>query len=404
MSTILPFRAFRYHLPKAEIGKAVCPPYDIIGETLEKKLKTNSKNAIQIELPAGSTETKYAHAKKVWDSWTQKEVVKRDSAPTFYIYEQIFNTAGKKYSRKGFFCEVELEKPGEGSILRHELTISGPKIDRLNLIRSLNINTSPVFGLFKDNQKKVSKILERFSKQKPEIQFKDWGQVIHKMWICNDPKNIHAIQAVVKKSPIAIADGHHRYETAWNYLQESKKNGAKSTLFFICPMDSSGLVIFPTHRILRKELQSNFTSIDHFLGNIGKKSELFKIRSVSSPCIPKLSSFIVTDGKKSFEISLKSLTGIKKLLPGKPKEYLKLSLIHIHSILFPEMKKEDFIYSHDLAETMNLVCKNKTIAILVPPTFTKELYGIVQAGELMPQKSTYFYPKIITGMVFRSLT
>lgn len=399
MPNIYPFRAFRFNLNNSNLQKAVCPPYDVIDEVLAKKLRKNNSNAVHIELPAGSNDEKYANARKTWEVWKSKGLVQQDVQAAFYVLEQIFKVNGKRYARKGFFCELEVENPGEGSVLRHELTLAGPKQDRLNLLRTLRLNTSPIFGLFKDSQKKVKRVFDHVSKNVPDNVFKDADGVMHRLWLCKNASDIRTIQNNIASVPVAIADGHHRYETAWNYWQEAKDTASHSTLFYLCPMDDSGLVIFPTHRIVKKGVS---LTLEEMVRRIKSKKELFKLRAIPKAGIPKRSSFIMTNGRKSYEV--KALPCVKKLFSGKPKEYLELALAHLHSVLLTDMKKEDFLYSHDLKETLRLMKQNKTFAILVPPTSTEELYGIVEAGALMPQKSTYFYPKVTTGLVFRSLS
>ncbi len=402
MPKIFPFRAYRYALPDGRLAKAVCPPYDVIGEKQEKLLRKNAENAIAVELPQGSDSEKYENAKSVWTDWREAGTVAKDAVPSFYVYEQIFKVKGKKYSRRGFFCELKVEEPGKGTVLRHELTLAGPKADRLNLIRTARINTSPIFGLLSDKKKRIRSIMEKTAKQKPLCRITDGEGVAHRLWNCSNPDDIQAIEKIAQENPVLIADGHHRYETSWNYFSEMKSkegdNGPSSRmLFFICPLEDPGLVVFPTHRVFKS---GNLMEVwDRALG----KKDIFEIKPVKNAAVPKAPYFIAADGKKSFSIRLKSPGSAKKLLGQKPKAFLSLVLVHLHSLFLPEMKKEDFIYTHDEKEALALAKKHKTVSILVPPTTVKELEGIVTAGELMPQKSTYFYPKIITGILFRSL-
>jgi uncharacterized protein (DUF1015 family) len=401
MPKIFPFRAFRYALPDKKLAQVICPPYDIIGEKLEKELRRNEKNAIAVELPLGEGDQKYANAQALWQDWRMEGTVERDSEPAFYVYEQIFKVKGKKLSRRGFFCELKVEEPGKGSVLRHELTLAGPKADRLNLIRAARINTSPIFGLLSDAQKKVRSIMARAAKGKPLAQVKDRDGVIHKLWPVTAAPDVEAIQKAARENPVLIADGHHRYETSWNYFserrdQEGEDGPSSRMLFLICPMEDPGMVVFPTHRVCKEK------NLQFLLDRLQEKKDLFTWKP-SGKGVPKAPFFTITDGKKTFSVKLKSPSTPAKLLGERPKAYLSLVLVHLHSILLPEMKKEDFLYTHDEKEAIALAKSKKTAAILVPPTTVKELNAIVTAGDLMPQKSTYFYPKIITGILFRSL-
>jgi uncharacterized protein (DUF1015 family) len=402
MPKLYPFQAYRYDLPSGQLPSAVCPPYDVIGEKLEAQLRRLPKNAIHVELPAGSPETKYKRARSIWEQWKRGGIVRRDAAPAFYVYEQAFKVGSRRLVRRGFFCEVKVEEPGKGSVLRHELTISGPKADRLNLIRTMRINTSPIFGLFRDPGKKVGKALSKFSGRRPLAQVKDREGVVHRLWRCEEGRELEAIRKGVERSPILIADGHHRYETSWNYRKEMKAKGnSDRMLFFVCSMDDPGLEIFPTHRLVKNP---KALSLEQILKKAEALKEIFSVERMASPDrLPKGASFAVTDGKKAFAVSVKSYAKLAKKLPGRSPAYLRLPLVHIHKLLLPAMEKEDFTYVHDGKETLALARKNKAAALLVPATTTKELYDVVRSGEVMPQKSTYFYPKVITGLLFRSL-
>ncbi|MBI3013016.1 MAG: DUF1015 family protein [Elusimicrobia bacterium] len=230
---------------------------------------------------------------------------------------------------------------------------------------------------------------------------------MHSLWTLTDTHALAQIQRNLKRIPVLIADGHHRYETSWNYSREFGKEskGAQRMLFYLNPMEDPGLVIFPTHRVLR---QNNNLNFDAIAARITQSDGIFSLSSVRAqkPAPPdpdKKECFVLTDGKKQAAVRIKSLSSVKRALESPSQESYKLPLVHLHSLLLPELKKEDFFYTHDLHEAVQRAKKKRTLAILVPPTSTQELYRVVSAGELMPQKSTYFYPKLITGILFRSL-
>ena len=402
MPKIFPFKAYRYDLPSPKLKSAICPPYDVIGESQEKQLRRLPQNAVHVELPAGPTGSKYRRARSIWEKWKRGGLVRQDAAPAFYVYEQTFEVDGQKLVRRGFFCEVRVEEPGKGSILRHELTLSGPKADRLNLIRTMRINTSPIFGLFRDPGRRVDRMLARFAGRRPVAEVRDGEGVLHRLWRCGEGKELEAVRKGVERSPILIADGHHRYETSWNYRKEMKgKGNSDRMLFFLCSMEDPGLAIFPTHRIVRDPKALSF---DEIVQKVRALDDLFGIEPVSAfSSLPEDISFVLTDGRKFFEVYVKSYAKLAKRLKGKSKAYLRLPLVHIHSLILPGMQKEDFVYVHDQKEALKLAARNGTAALLVPATTTRELYDVVRSGEVMPQKSTYFYPKVVTGLLFRSL-
>jgi uncharacterized protein (DUF1015 family) len=285
MPEIFPFKAYRYSLASKNLSRAVCPPYDIIGQNLAEKLRETPENAIHIELPQGGEPAKYENAKRTWDEWKAAGTVREDSIPAFYIYEQVFKVKGRKFSRRGFFCELKVEEPGKGSVLRHELTLAGPKLERLNLIRALRINTSPIFGLLADPKKSVRNAIIKIRRQKPLAEIKDHEGVTHRLWSCTDDPATLAIRQAARANPVLIADGHHRYETSWNYFQEMKsaegENGPSSRmLFFICPLEDPGLVVLPTHRVFKT------LSLDDLMQkalNVGDIFQIKKEKNLPSP-------------------------------------------------------------------------------------------------------------------------
>ena len=399
MPDIHPFRAYRYNLPSGKLPRAVCPPYDIIGDEQARRLRASPYNAVHVELPEGENASRYKRARNVWDGWKKRGIVCRDLRPAFYVYEQAFRSEGKTHSRRGFFCELEVEEPGKGSVLAHELTLSKPKEDRLNLVRALQVNSSPIFGLFQDKDGAVREALEEADGARPLAHFRDADRVTHRLWGLTDGKAVGLIRDSLEKIPVLIADGHHRYETAWNYSREDRSGPAKSALFFLCPMEDPGLVIYPTHRVLKEA-----ASLQDVAEKVARHGKIFNIQPVPVPKQPpRPSQFVLTDGKKALAVRPADPDSLEDKFPGKPDAYSGLSLAILHAIVLPDMQKEDFIYSHDLKETLRTAKSNKSVAVLLPPTTKEELYGIVRAGQIMPQKSTYFYPKVITGLVFRSL-
>ena len=220
MAEIKPFCGVRY--VGKDISKLVCPPYDIISQKEKNELKRNSRfNLVSIELPDQyKKKNKYKNAGFLLKDWLQKGILKQDLEKYFYLYEQCFKDKGKSKSRKGFFAALELENPHKGAVKPHEKTLSKPKEDRLNLIREVKANISPIFGLFNDDNKSVVKLCDTISSQKYTSYAKDENGVIHKLWKVEDKPGINLLKKALKSQNIFIADGHHRYETAWNYLQE----------------------------------------------------------------------------------------------------------------------------------------------------------------------------------------
>src|SRR3989339_442650 len=254
MAKIKPFHGIRYK--DGDISKFICPPYDIISAPEKERLKKSSAaNLVRIELPdAAGGCNKYQSAARLFNDWRAKNVLLEDKTPALYFYEQTFADKGRKMTRRGFFAALGLENPHKGNIKPHEKTLAKPKEDRLKLIRAVRANISPIFGLFNDPKKRIVTLAKDISRAKPLSSAKDKDGVTHRFWKLEDRETIACIQNMLDNQNIFIADGHHRYETAWNYSQERKKKDKKFSkdagynfvLVFLCPMEDPGLSIWPT--------------------------------------------------------------------------------------------------------------------------------------------------------------
>ncbi|MBN1385132.1 MAG: DUF1015 domain-containing protein [Elusimicrobia bacterium] len=356
MPIIIPFRAIRYN--KKNISSYICPPYDIIPK---EKVRTfrgrNLYNAVRIELPST-----YFNAKREFERWKKKKILIKDELPSFYLYEQKFCFKNKKYTRTGFFTLVKTEKFGK-SIFPHEKTHLGPKKDRLKLLKTTKINTSPIFCLFSDN-KNIFKRIARIIKNKPPSSFSKSAEISEKMWVINDNKIINILKNLLKNNKILIADGHHRYETFYGFTRGG------GILTFLCPFEDKGLLILPTHRLV-KEWTENETR--------------------------KLQDFFRPDKKGDFNFYIKNKMFILKV----PRKFRGLPIEYLH---LTALKNKNLEYVKDKHEAVAKV-KNSSFpaAVIVKPLSIEELKLVVKKKLLLPQKSTYFYPKVSTGIVFNEI-
>ncbi|MFH1540973.1 MAG: DUF1015 domain-containing protein [Elusimicrobiota bacterium] len=357
MANIIPFRAVKYN--KKNISSLICPPYDIISPA-EKKLylKKNLYNAVRIELPED-----YYSAKKNFDLWKAKKVLIRDLSPSFYIYEQSFKLEGKKYIRSGFFALLKTEQFGK-NIFPHEKTLSKPKQDRFNLIKISKINTSPIFCLFSDRKKMFSKITEKIKKQTPN-EFAKFSDISEKMWTISDEKTINFLKDILKNNKILIADGHHRYETFFEFT----KGGY--VLTFLCPFESKGLLVLPTHRLVKEWTE--------------KDTE-------------KLKEFFCTSKKCDFKFYINGKSYYLKT----PKKYKGFPIEFLHSVIL-ENKKVEYTKNENCA--LQSVDKGDFSACVILKSLSIDtLKSVIKKRKLLPPKSTYFYPKVSTGFVFNEIT
>ncbi|MGA2091084.1 MAG: DUF1015 domain-containing protein [Endomicrobiales bacterium] len=399
MAHINPFRGVRFN--DTDISRLICPPYDVISDAEKKRLKALSpNNFVRVELPDETPSTnKYKKANEIFVAMRKKGVLCQDSNPALYFYEQTFNDHGHKKVRRGFFSALQLENPQGGAVKPHERTLAKPKEDRLKLLRSVQANLSPIFGLFSDKKMTVVKLCAQLAKTKCDVHAKDDEGTLHKVWKVEDPAMIDAVAKVLAQQKVFIADGHHRYETAWNYLQEKKKKDKKyskvlaynNVMIFMCPMEDKGLSIWPTHRVVKPpvELESRiekyFTVMPH--------NAFMKL----SHCSPQ-PLLVYLDG--TFRtLVVKNKSTLKTMMPGKCAAYQQLGVSILHALLLGDVAPESITYVKDDKDAVALARTRSCMAVIVPSTPIDAVKDIALAGQTMPQKSTYFYPKVASGIV-----
>jgi len=403
MSVIKPFRGIRFS--GNDISKLICPPYDVISGGEKDRLKKISlHNMVRIELPdPADYRNKYENAAHLFASWLKEGVLRKEKGSCLYFYEQNFLDHGKKMTRRGFFAALKIENPFKGNVKPHEKTLSKPKEDRLKMLKAVKANISPIFGLFHDKKRKIVNICSKLSKTKEDSFSKDPEKTAHRLWVVNDNKTIKTAASVLKSNKIFIADGHHRYETSWNYLSErTKKNkrisadaACRNVLIFLCPIEDKGLSIWPTHRVvvppkgLEKRIEDYFDILP---------KEKFKALLIKRPQ-PLL---IYKDGKFRTLIA-KDRAVLDAAMKGKCRAYKNLGVSILHSVLIPDVLPENITYVKDDKQALRLARSKKRAAFIVPPTPVKAIKEIALCGQTMPQKSTYFYPKVATGQVIHSV-
>jgi uncharacterized protein (DUF1015 family) len=431
MADIRAFRAFRYDLGKAgSLSDLVAPPYDVIDPALQQQLyDRNPYNAIRVELAKdepGDTESnnKYTRAAYTLRDWLDTGVVGQDSARGLYVYEQEFAVEGKTHTRRGFLARARLEPFGSGRIYPHEQTFAGPKQDRLNLYRATGFNVSPVFGLYPDEEGRVFARLEPLIRRAPPLVAHDHLGVVNRLWPVTDSATLSAVTGLMGPRPVFIADGHHRYETGLKYLEERKAAGevpddespANFCLMMLVGMSDPGLVILPTHRLI-----SGLPAVtaDQLQAALAEHFEVIGERRGSPPPVWE---DIEADGSQSvlgfgsvadnqwFVARLKHPEVMDKLAPEQSRDWRGLAVSVLHRLVIDRLLKEKLggnpscKYVHLLKEVTDAVAaKECQVAALVPPATMQDVETIAGNLEKMPQKSTYFYPKLLTGLVYNSL-
>jgi uncharacterized protein (DUF1015 family) len=424
MADIRAFRGFRYDLGKVgALSDVVAPPYDVIDAELQQKLYALSPfNAVRVELTKdepGDTESqnKYARAGQTMRDWVAANALVQDTARSLYVYEQEFTAEGQTYTRRGFFARVRLEPFGTGRIFPHEQTLSGPKQDRLNLYRATNFNLSPVFGLYPDEAGEVFAKLDPFVRKNPPLVANDHLGVTNRLWVVTDQAAISHVIGLMGPKPVFIADGHHRYETGLKYLEEQQvaddEAAANFCLMMLVGMSDPGLIILPTHRLvsglppitgdrLKEVLKDHFELTDEPDATAAWEH----VQMDGSQLCLGFGS--VADGKW-LVAKLRDPAVMDGLAPDQSADWRGLGVSVLHKLVLDKLVKDHVgegkcRYVHLLKEVTDAVAAGACqLACLVPPATMDHVETIAGNREKMPPKSTYFYPKLLTGLVYNSL-
>jgi uncharacterized protein (DUF1015 family) len=429
VAQIKAFKGIRYSEQyKEDMAKLTAPPYDVISEQQQKALyDIHPYNVIRLEygLTQGDDEAdnRYTRAAAYLEQWLRDGVLVQDKSPAIYVYQQSFAIDdGRRLTRTGFISLVKLEEFSKGVVLPHEYTLSKPKTDRLNLMRACKANFSQIFSLYEDSDAKVSRILEDIIRQPADMDFVDGEGISNKLWSICDQDAIKAIQHAMSDKQLFIADGHHRYETALNFRDEMRMITGKSdgeqpfdyVMMMMVAMEDPGLVILPTHRIIKniKDLDK-----DTLLNDISSEFDVQALNVCSCEVstvieqheTDEMPFFVYYDGRRFYALQLKSWADVDKALPDKPRAYKQLDVSVLHSLIIDRLLKIDeysaaqqtyITYTRDISEAVEAVKDGDAqLAFILRPTKIEQVKAVALAGEKMPQKSTYFYPKLLTGLV-----
>ena len=419
MAEIRPFRALRFNTEKAgEIGQLVCPPYDIISDEQRKGyLAKNPCNIIRLELPKG--ENPYQTAGETLKQWMEQGILRQDEQESIYIYEEEFTVNGLHTKFKGCIVRVRLEEFSKGIVLPHEETLSKAKEDRFNLMKATNCNFSQIYSLYMDPEHEITNRLDALSDAAPENELTDSDGVTHRLWIVSDQSEIAAICKAFADKKLYIADGHHRYETALNYRNYCRENKIGSgeedyVMMMLVDMEHPGLVVLPTHRLVRDLPQFDKENLLTACREYFDVTEEEDINSAEA----KLKT-LYDDGKKAFAfycggsgytlLVLRDTDALARLLPDKSAASQGLDVTVLHTLVLEKIcgidadnmaKQINLTYVKQFEDAVAAVEKGDAqCAFILNPTKVTEIRDVAAAGEKMPQKSTYFYPKLITGLV-----
>jgi uncharacterized protein (DUF1015 family) len=416
------------------LSDVVCPPYDVIDAEFQDRLyKQHPCNVIRLELnraEPGDTDVqdKYKRAARFFRDWRDQGVLRQEPDPALYVYHQIFQWEGREYVRKGFLGRIRLERFGEGRVYPHEQTLSGPKQDRMWLLQSCQMNFSPIFGLFPDDGNTVQSPLERAIHAQPPVEATDHLGVIHRLWPVTDRAVIDQVRSLMADKPVFIADGHHRYETAVNYRDglaaEGKLDGpdapANFALMAFVGMSDPGLVIMPTHRLVSgfpgltaakvaEALRSHF---DVEPAGSGPDAAVKLWSRIESQGDQDVFGFGTAADQQWLFAKVRDDSPMLQLAAGHGDDWRGLGVSLLHTLAIEHRLKSladaggpKFQYVHLTSEVVDAMEKKSCdLACLVPAADIGHVEAIASRLEKMPPKSTYFYPKLLTGMVFNPVS
>jgi uncharacterized protein (DUF1015 family) len=429
MATIAPFNALRYNpemIP--DLGAVIAPPYDVISpEKRHMLLERDRHNVIRLILPEGDESTKYRRAGELFREWIASELLISDGEPAIYPYAQTFThpATGQRIERRGFIARVGLEPFSAGVILPHERTLSGPKQDRLRLMETTDANLEAIFGIYRDSgNASTGRLAELMSSQEPLVRAVDSDGVEHRLWRAADRERIEGFAGDLRQNVIFIVDGHHRYETALNYraarraADPSLPEGSPidSIMMFIAPTSDPGLLILPTHRIVHSIEGFDFQTL------LDSLRQHFVVTEFSSPDegvkrLPEHAerpAFLLLSGGRTILASVRDdlspASIVEADLPEAVRE-LDVAILHEHILeqllgISKEAQAEqrNLRYVKSTEEALAEAGNERTqLVVMMNPTRLDQVERVAESGEVMPQKSTYFYPKLASGLLFNPL-
>jgi len=420
VAEIIPFKGLLYNPEKVDATSVVAPPYDIVTTSLKNELYGRSPyNIIRIDYGRDEegddeNDNRYTRASRFLDEWIKEGILRQDERPSFYCYQINYRVGGRERVLRGLMAGVRIEELGSGRIKPHEVTYSKPKSDRLNIIRFCRANISPIFSLYNSEEKITSSILQKVSLERPLLAARDGDGFVHSIWRLEDEKDIEAIKREFHDRDIFIADGHHRYETALEYRNEMRTTGrAQGTehrtqkqpwdyvLMFLANMEDDGLTLLPTHRMVSvddterfKEMLNTYFAVIPLDLRVDERGEGIIRALQENECALGM---LLKDEDRVY--CLRSKGEIRDIDVHPALQSLGVTVLH-ELILKKIIGRDDYEYEMDVSRVIRGVRNGAfNVAFLLAPTKVEDVRRVALAGQRMPPKSTYFYPKLLTGMV-----
>jgi uncharacterized protein (DUF1015 family) len=439
MPSLAPFRGIR-HAAKGPLSRLLAPPYDVVSPAQRDELAARSPhNAVHLILEPvqpgdGAGENRHTRAARRFAEWLEQGVLKQDPRPAVYPLEQTFvSPDGRQRARRGVVAAVRLHAFRDGVILPHESTLAAPRADRLELLRQVKANLSPVFGLYEDERNQALASLSTALTGDPVAIADTDDGVFHRMWKVEDPAAIAAVQRILADKRVLVADGHHRYEAALAYRDEldarepglPSDGGHRYVLMFLCSMSDPGMVIYPTHRLLSGLRGFRAAEL------LARLEKLFAVETLSEDirwpsgrawAVSKLGDhlgkstaflMVTAEDQRARILTLRDEAALSGANLPRNENLRALDVTVLHGVVFQGLlglslesqeKQENLHYVKDsgeaVARTLSGECQ---VAFLANPTPMWQVQAVAESGEVMPQKSTWFHPKIPAGLVMRAV-
>jgi uncharacterized protein (DUF1015 family) len=417
MAEIQPLRALHYDTSVVgPLESVVAPPYDVIDARQRAELVARSPfNVVGIDLPQGEPDP-YESARELFETWQLQGALVRDREPAVWAHAQEYDGPdGARLTRRGFFCRVRIEDYGPGTVRPHERTHPGPKEDRLRLTRATRANMSPIFSLYSDPGQRAWSALAPATDEPPWGEVRDGDDTVHRTWRVSDAEAIAEVQSAARGAELLIADGHHRYETMQAYAEEVGGEGEhRYMLMCLVAMEDPGLTVFPTHRLVggldgaRREALAQALRRDFQIGEV-------PLEQITPPPGngPLQLGYFDSQSRRPFRLVLKDQAIADAALRDHAQAYRELDTGVLEALVLKGalgLSEEDIahfnglFYARDTAEALALVGSGDyDAAFIMRPTPVAQVQAVAAAGENMPPKSTYFFPKLLTGLLFNPL-
>jgi uncharacterized protein (DUF1015 family) len=417
MAEVQPLQALRYDTSVVgPLADVVAPPYDVIDPSQRAELVARSPfNVVAIDLPQGEPDP-YESARELFETWQLQGALVREHEPALWAHTQDYTGPdGNGLTRRGFFCRVRIEGYGAGRVRPHERTHPGPKEDRLRLTRATRANISPIFSLYSDPQRSAWQALEPATAQPPWGEVTDSDGTRHRVWRVSDPEAIAAVQEATRERELLIADGHHRYETMQAYAEEIGGEGEhRYILMCLVALEDPGLTVFPTHRLVRGLDDTRREALAEALRRDFDMAEVSTGEIAPPPGTGPLElGYIDSHSKRPLRLTLKDQAIADAALRDRSQAYRHLDTGVLESLLLKGalgLSDDDIahfnglFYARDTAEALEMVASGEyEAAFVMRPTPVEQVREVAAAGENMPPKSTYFFPKLLTGLLFNPL-